>query len=188
MGRSLFNAPAASGKNSVLDTVSYYADNYISSINGNNHMEYWQLPFTKQKAADESYIWVKGVLCGEGHVNYPYIGMYVTINNYGRGTIGSEAFGGIHHCGPDGNNDREGCLFIIDKTFTCTSGIANNNNMDATFPASELGAGSHNITLGHCTRNNANVKPTVRWNPDSTRQSRHQNTTSSYITIMELTY
>ena len=188
MGRDLFNATPVSSNNAVLDTVSYYAENYISSISGNNHMEYWELPFTKQKGADESYIWVKGILCGEGQVNYPYIGMYVTIDDYGRGTNDSEAYGGIHHCGPDGNNDREGCLFIIDKTFTCTSGVANNTNMDATFPASELGAGSHNISLGHCTRNGSNVKPTVMWNPDSSRQSRHQNTTASYITIMELTY
>ena len=188
MGRSLFNAAAGSGKNAVIDTTSYYADNYISSISGNNDMEYWQLPFTKQKGASESYIWVKGILCGEGQNNYPYIGMYCTIDDYGRNTNDSEAFGGIGHCGPDGNSNREGCLFIIDKTFTCTSGVANNSNMVATFPASELGAGSHNITLGHCTRNGSNVKPTTMWNPDSNRQSRHQNTTSSYITIMELTY
>ena len=86
MGRSLFNAAAGSGKNAVIDTTSYYADNYISSISGNNHMEYWELSFTKQKSASESYIWVKGLLCGEGHVNYPYIGMYCTIDDYGRNT------------------------------------------------------------------------------------------------------
>mgnify|MGYP001170389363 CR=1 FL=1 len=188
MGRSLFNAAVASGNNAVIDTTSYYADNYISSITHNNHMEYWELSFTKQKAADESYIWVKGILCGEGHVNYPIIGMYVTIDDYGRNTNDSEAFGGIGHCGPDGNSDREGCLFVIDKTFTCTSGVANNSNMDATFPASELGVGAHKINIGHCTRDNANARPTVMFNPDSSRQNRHQNTTSSYITIMELTY
>jgi len=188
MGRDLFNAAPASSKNAVVDTVSYYASNYIANISENNHMEYWECSFTKQKTADESYIWVRGILCGEGQNNYPYIGMYCTIDDYGRNTNDSEAFGGINHCGPDGNSDREGCLILIDKTFTCTSGVASNSNMVATFPASQLGAGSHTINLGHCTRDNANARPTVFFNPDSNRQDRHQNTTSSYITIMELTY
>ena len=188
MGRDLFNVSVGSGKNAVIDTRSYYASNYIANINSNNHMAYWSCPFTKQKGASESYIWVKGILCGEGQNNYPYIGMYCTIDDYGRNTNDSEAFGGIHHCGPDGNNDREGCLFIIDKTFTCDTGVAKNGDMDETFVASQLGAGSHTINLGHCTRDNANARPTVFFNCDSSRQERHQNTQSSFITIMELTY
>ena len=188
MGRDIRNKVAAVGKNAVIDTVSYYATNYINGITPNNHMEYWQLPFTKQRDASESYIWVTGILCGEGQNNYPYFGVYCTIDNHGRSTQNGDQFGGVHGCGPDGNNDREGCLFLIDKTFKCSDGSDPNNHMADTVPAAQLGTGNHNITIGHCTRNNDNARPTVRWNPDSSRESRHQDTHASFITIMEMSY
>lgn len=180
-------ATASYTANSLINFKSYWASNY-TTFTHQQRSEVWELPFEKKLDEEKSFIHVEGLMCGEGHDKYPYIGMYFTIDDIGRGTDSHDALGGIHPCGPDGNGDREGCLILLNKTFKCSAGNNPNSNMSDTFPSSGLTKGSHNINIGWDTRNNATSRLCVHLNPDSSREGRHQDTHASFVTIYEMTY
>ena len=189
MSRRQLNLPPSTAKNALIRHKSFWSDHTFQPGAGASK-EYWTLPFTKDKGASESYIHVHGIMCGEGASSYPYIGMYVTIDQHGRTDNEHDSASGIYYCGPDGNQDREGNLCIINKIFKCSHGGTDpNSNMDDTFTSSGfLSAGSHNINIGHSTRDGNNAKWCQYLNPNSGRQGRHQNSHACTVTIMEFAY
>ena len=85
---------------------------------------------------------------------------------------------------PDSN------IAFIDEIFKCSHGGTDpNSNMDDTFTSSGfLSAGSHDINIGHSTRDGNNAKWCQYLNPNSGRQGRHQNSHACTVTIMEFAY
>ena len=102
MSRRQLNLPPSTAKNALIRHKSFWSDHTFQPGAGPSK-EYWTLPFTKDKGASESYIHVHGIMCGEGASSYPYIGMYVTIDQHGRTDNEHDSAGGIYYCGPDGN-------------------------------------------------------------------------------------
>ena len=186
MGRGILNADVSAGKE-LLSHWNYYSGNHMSGdLNNQVKAEYWQLPFTKKKGPSESWIQVTGLLAGQGSDNYPFIGLYLCIDNHRREDNDVDAndssSGGLIMCGPC--TSYENNMMVIDKNFVHSS--KTNTNLETTQNSgSTLTAGAHNLTIGHSTRSNANTRWTYSQNPDSGKQCRNANIGVSWMTIME---
>jgi hypothetical protein len=188
MGRNIAEAEAASASHQLVKHTHFYSNIYYNPT-ANSRYDIWRCSFTKQLSADKSYLVVEGHMNGTGFYNYPVIGQYLTIDHWGVGsnnaTADLRAYGGVVCCGPDANSNQEQCVMVIRKIFKSDSLSPDPHpNIFGTFPASELGAGSHSMDLGFAA--GSDIKICQNINEVSGNHGdgrRHQG--GSYLSIME---
>lgn len=193
MGRLILNTGAGgiSESHKLIKHTHHYSNVSISESQ-RSRKDIWRCAFTKVYDASTSYLVVEGSLSGIGYYNYPVIGQYVTIDHWGIGTSpgGSDqrGFGGIVHCGPDGNNNNEQHLLLIQKVFKADDLSPDPHpNMEGTFPSSQLGAGSHSLDIGLAAGENLKYSYQLCESASSfTDGRRHQS--GGYLSIMEFAY
>lgn len=192
MGRIITGASSASNaSHSLIKHTHHYSNNHVQE-SVRSRKDLWRCNFTKELGANDSYLVVEGSFSGIGWYNYPVIGHYLTIDHWGVGTTpgasDQRAYGGFCACGPAGNNNNEQCLILIRKTFKSDSLSPDPHpNMVGTFPASQLGAGSHSLDLGIAGNQNLKIAYQLCEGAGSFSDGRrHQ--TGAYLSIMEFAY
>ena len=178
MGRIILNKPPDVMEGGIIKITTWknstYQDMPVASgttgrtgfLGGNS------ISFTKEKSATESYMFVTGIVPGQGMPNYPQIGCMCTIDDLyvpytdTNGPRTGAGGGGMFYCGPDKSN--EGNLGIVHKSFK----------------EWDIAAGSHTLKCGW----NANsvVRPYIILHPNGTSDNARHHQTASHICIYEM--
>lgn len=177
MGRIILNKPPDVMEGGIIKITTWKNSTYQNmpvasgSTGRRGFLAGNSISFTKEKGATESYMFVTGIVPGQGMPNYPQIGCCCTIDDLyvsytdTNGPRTGAGGGGSYYLGPD--QSSEGNLGLIHKSFR----------------EWDIAAGAHTLTAGWNA--NSNVRPFIHLNPNSSIQNRHHQC-ATHICIYEV--